>query len=92
MAAMMQMIQVFLREVQKAALKSIAARTGQKQSDLIRKSVDLLIDKARQDDLDWRAATHSVAGMWRHRTDLEPMSEAFRAAVKQRFSSIHKRG
>jgi hypothetical protein len=92
MAAVMQKIQVFLRDDQKAALKSIAARTGQKQSDLVRKSVDLLIDKARRDEADWRAATRSVAGMWRDRTDLEPISEAFRAAVKRRFSSVHKRG
>ena len=86
----MQKIQVFLREDQKAALKSIAARTGQKQSDLIRKSVDLLIDRARRQDVDWREATRAVAGTWKGRTDLEGLSREFRAATKRRFVSVYR--
>jgi hypothetical protein len=86
----MQKIQAFLREDQKKALKSIAARTGQKQSDLIRKSVDLLIDRIRGEDVDWRNATRAAAGLWKDRTDLEDVSKKFRAAAKRRFSSIYK--
>ncbi|GIX28525.1 MAG: hypothetical protein KatS3mg123_2406 [Burkholderiales bacterium] len=81
----------FLREDQKAALKSIAARTGQKQSDLIRKGVDLLIDRAQRQDVDWREATRAVAGMWKDRTDLEGLSQEIRAAAKRRFGSVYER-
>lgn len=86
----MRKIQVFLREDQKAALKSIATRTGQKQSDLIRKSVDLLVDRMKREDAEWREATRSAAGMWKDRTDIEEFSEELRAAAKRRFSSVYK--
>lgn len=67
----MRKIQVFLREDQKAALKSISVRTGRKQSDLIRNGVDLLIDTMKREDADWREATRSAAGLWKDRADLE---------------------
>ena len=50
----MQKIQVFLREDQKAALKTLSARTGVRQSDLVRRSVDLLLEGAARRKLDWR--------------------------------------
>ena len=90
MAATMQKIQVFLREDQKSALKSISARTGQKQSDLIRKSVDLLIDRMKREDVDWREATRSAAGMWKDRTDLEEVGQKLRAAAMRRFPSVYE--
>jgi hypothetical protein len=86
----MQKIQVFLRKDQKAALKSISVRTGRKQSDLIRKSVDLLIDTMKRQDADWREATRSAAGLWKDRADLEDISRQLRAAAKRRFSSVYE--
>lgn len=82
----MQKTQVFLREDQKAALKAISARTGKRQSDLIRRGVDLLIDRAEREDADWREATRSAAGLWQDRTDLDQLTESFRAAARRRFS------
>lgn len=87
----MQKTQIFLREDQKAALKSIAARTGQRQSDLIRKGVDLLIDRTEREDVDWREATRAVAGLWKDRTDLEALAEEIRGAAKRRFQSVYER-
>lgn len=87
----MQKIQVFLREDQKAALKSISARTARKQSDLIRKGVDLLIDQAKREDVDWRVATRAAAGIWKDRTDLDDLSRQLRAKAKRRFSSVYER-
>lgn len=87
----MQKVQAFLRKDQRAALKSIAARTGQRQSDLIRRGVDLLIARAGDEDVDWRAATRAAAGIWKDRTDLEGLSTRLRAAVKRRFSSVYER-
>lgn len=82
----MRKVQVFLREDQKTALASIAGRTGRKQSDLIRRGVDLLIERAENDDRDWRAATRAAAGIWRDRTDLEARSRDFRAAAGRRIA------
>ena len=87
----MQKIQVFLRADQKAALRSLSARTGKKQSDLIRKGVDLLIDRAARDDVDWRAATRAAAGLWKDRTDLEDLSRTLRTAAKRRLASLYRR-
>ncbi|TXF13013.1 hypothetical protein [Pelomicrobium methylotrophicum] len=87
----MRKIQVFLREDQRAALRSIAARTGQKQSDLIRKSVDLLIERAQREDIDWREATRAIAGMWKDRPGLEDLSREIRAAAKRRFAFVYER-
>lgn len=86
----MQKIQVFLREDQKAALKSISLRTAQKQSELIRKGVDLLIERATHEDADWRAATRAAAGIWQDRTDLEALSRKLRAAARRRFASVYE--
>jgi len=87
----MQKIQVFLREDQKAALKSISAHTAQKQSDLIRKGIDLLIEQAKREDIDWREATHAAAGIWKDRTDLGDISREFRTRVKRRFPSVYEK-
>lgn len=91
MASAMRKIQVFLREDQKAALKSNAARTGRKQSDLIRNGVDLLIEGAQRQDVDWREATRAAAGLWKDRTDLESVRRDTRDAAKRRFSSVYER-
>jgi len=88
----MQKIQLFLREDQKAALKSISARTGKKRSALIRSGIDLLIERANRENTDWREATRAAAGIWRDRTDIDEVGETFRAAVRRRFSSAHDRG
>lgn len=82
----MQRVRVFLRDDQKVALRSISARTGEKQSDLIRKSVDILIDRSKQQDTDWREATRVVAGLWQGRTDIDHISDTFRVAVRRRLS------
>jgi hypothetical protein len=87
----MQKVQVFLREDQKVALKSISARTGQKQSDLIRRGVDLLIDNAEREEADWREATRAAAGMWRDRADLDELSRSLRDAAKRRFGPLYDR-
>jgi hypothetical protein len=83
-------VQVFLREDQKAALKSLAARTGERQSDLIRRSVDLLLDRSKEDDAAWREATRQAAGIWKDRTDLDEAARDFREGAKRRFASTYE--
>lgn len=82
-------VQVFLRDDQKAALKRVAARTGRKQSDLIRAGVDLVLESDRLESAGWREATRAAAGIWRDRTDLDEASRAMREAAKKRFKSVY---
>ena len=62
---------VFLREDQRAALKDIAKRTGAKQSELIRKGVDLVIEASESQEADRRLALLNIFGIWRDRGDLD---------------------
>ena len=80
----MQKIQVFLREDQKAALKAMASRTGQNQSDLIRRSVDKFLEEGARENQNFRQAAQNIRGLWRDRGDLAPLDE-FRDSVKRRF-------
>lgn len=87
----MDKIQVFLRQDQKSALKSLARRLGLRQSDLVRRGVDLLIDKAAQGDNDWREATRAAAGLWRDRTDIEELSRELRRRAGSRLPHVYER-
>jgi ribbon-helix-helix protein len=86
----MRKIQVFLREDQKAALQTLSARTGVRQSDLVRRSVDLLLEGAARRKSDWREATRAAAGIWRDRKEVE--TGKLRQAVKKRFAVVYGRG
>jgi hypothetical protein len=86
-----QKIQVFLREDQKTALKSLSARTGLRQSDLVRQGVDLLLERASRRTTDWREATREAAGLWRERKDLDAISEEVRASFRRRFPAVYPR-
>jgi Arc/MetJ-type ribon-helix-helix transcriptional regulator len=83
----MRKVQVFLREDQKAALKRVAARTGRKQSDLIRAGVDMVLESDRLETAGWREATRAAAGLWKDRD--AGTQDALRAAVKRRFKSVY---
>lgn len=86
----MQKIQVFLREDQKAALKALSARTGTRQSDLVRQGVDLLLRTAAEQNEDWRKVTCAVAGLWRDRDGIG--AEDVRRAFKRRFPDVYRQG
>jgi len=66
----MEKTQVFLREEQREALREIAARTGQRQSALIRHGVDLVIAEIQFKTAEWRVALDGVKGIWADREDL----------------------
>jgi len=60
--------QVYLSTRQMQALKGLAARSGKRQSELIREAIDLFT--ARNEVSDWREAARPAAGLWRDRSDL----------------------
>ena len=64
--------QIYLTLAEKSALGRLAARSGRKQSDLIRQAVDRFLavqDEGRRSDVLKR-----VAGMWKGRRDLPDFS------------------
>lgn len=85
----MRKVQVFLRDDQKAALNRLAARTGRRQSDLIRSGVDLVLESDAQENASWREATYAAAGLWRGRDDIDAASKTMRDAAKKRFKSVY---
>lgn len=87
----MQKIQVFLRDDQRAGLKELSARTGTRQSDLVRQGVDLLLETTGENDDAWRAATRKAFGVWRDRADIESMTSELRERAKARFSHLYDR-
>lgn len=87
----MQKIQVFLREDQKAALETLATRTGIRQSDLVRQGVDLLLEDSARRDSDWREATRAIAGVWSNRRDVEKIVRHIRTSAKRRFAGRYRR-
>jgi hypothetical protein len=60
--------QIYLSENEQKFLKSIAVRTGKKQSELIRKAVDNLIDSYGCGDR--KSFLRKAKGLWKDRKDL----------------------
>ena len=81
----MERAQVFLRDDQKKSLRSIAASTGRKQSDLIRSGVDLIIENEQKKADDWKLALLGVRGIWEGRDDFQ---DQIRSDVNQRFDRL----
>ncbi|MFA6965355.1 hypothetical protein [Bosea sp. (in: a-proteobacteria)] len=78
----MRKAQVFLRDDQKAALQTLSRKTGRKQSELIRRGVDLAIAEAENaSQQDWRLAWSEAAGAW---SDLDDIGQTLRANARKR--------
>ena len=60
--------QIYLTEDERHALRSMAASTGRKQSELIREAIDQMIEKYQVDCQ--RLKRHRAKGMWKDRADL----------------------
>lgn len=81
----MRKAQVFLRDDQKAALQTLSRKTGRKQSELIRRGVDLAIAEAENaSQQDWRLAWSEAAGAWSGRVDLDDIGQTLRANARKR--------
>jgi len=85
----MQKAQVFLREDQKDQLQKIAKRTGAKQSELIRRGVDMVIEVTLKEESDWKIAWKKVAGIWKDRDDIDDIMAENRARLNARLDRLH---
>ncbi len=85
----MRKAQVFLRDDQIAKLRGVAKATGRKQSEIIRRGVDLAVAEAQSTGLSERnAAFDAVFGMWADRDDLDDLQSTLRANAKRRMDEL----
>ncbi len=84
----MQKAQVFLRDDQKTQLKALALRTGTKQSELIRRGVDLVLEEELSKQSNWKAAWKQSCGMWKDRDDIDEIMESNRKQLNARFDRL----
>lgn len=75
----MQRTQIYLTEAQGQGLRTLARRTGRKQSELIRDAVDRLL--AEPPAADWKEALRRTAGMWADRPSIEEEMREIRASM-----------
>ena len=80
--------QIYLTETQKRQLEQLAARSGRKQSEMMRDAIDGYL--AKEQPQDWRAAFEAVRGMWADRDDLDDLHADLRAGVERRLDRISR--
>ena len=81
----MQKAQVFLREDQKTDLKNIARQTGARQSELIRRGVDMVIEASQKEQSDWQNAWANACGIWQEHDGLENTLSDMREQLNDRI-------
>ncbi len=81
--------QVFLKDEQTAALKRVARTTGRKQSEIIRRGVDLAVKEADEaPPADWRRATQAASGIWKDHADIDAMRDDMQARYRKRLDAL----
>ena len=86
----MQKAQVFLRDDQKIQLQAIARLTGRKQSELIRRGVDMAIEEARKEQSSWQEGWAQACGVWKDREDIESYVADYRAEMDARIDDMQQ--
>ena len=84
----MQKAQVFLRDDQKIQLQTIARLTGRKQSELIRRGVDMAIEEARKEQASWQDSWSQACGVWKDREDIDAHVADYRAEMDARIDDM----
>ena len=64
----MERTQVYLTHEQRRELKKLAARSGKRQSELIREAIDAFVADAELSN--WKSGMMAAAGLWADRDDL----------------------
>lgn len=86
----MQKAQVFLREDQKIQLRVIARITGRKQSELIRRGVDMAIEEAKKLQSNWQDGWSQACGVWEDREDIDSLLTDYRAEMDSRIDNLQR--
>ena len=86
----MQKAQVFLRDDQKIQLRVIAKLTGRKQSELIRRGVDMAIEEAKKTQTNWQDGWSQACGVWKDREDIDSLLTDYRAEMDSRIGNLQR--
>lgn len=86
----MQKAQVFLRDDQKTELRVIAELTGRKQSELIRRGVDMAIEEAKKMQTSWQDGWLRACGVWKEREDIASLLTDYRAEMNARIDDLQR--
>jgi hypothetical protein len=81
--------QIYLTDEQQCALEKLAAITGRRKSDLIRRALDRYLAEHRPKD--WKDALEAVRGMWADRDDLDEFVSNLRAGWEKRLERLYGR-
>jgi len=85
----MRKAQVFLTDEQFLALRRTAKATGRKQSEIIRRGVDLAVREALPDEVALRnQALDAAFGLWKDRADIDELYETLRANDRRRTDDV----
>ena len=87
---MMVRTQIYLEEEQVAALRRLAARTGRRQSALIRDAVDRLIAQAPPPE-DRLSRLQRAFGAWADQDDIEAILADNRRSLDEREERLWRR-
>ena len=80
--------QIFIREDQQERLKTVAARNGVAEAELMREGLDIVLDReASVEDDSWKEGFRQIEGMWKDRTGLDE----FYAENRKRRAERRKR-
>ena len=84
---MMVRTQIYLEQQQVEALRRLAAKTGRRQSALIRDAIDrLLVERPSMEA--WRAMLDETAGAWADRDDLDDLVADSRRSAEERLERL----
>ena len=81
--------QIYLTDEQQRGLERLAAITGRRKSDLIRRALDRYL--AEHQPKDWKDALEAVRGMWADRDDLDEFVSDLRAGWEKRLERLYGR-
>ena len=76
--------QVFVTPEQNRRLKERAALSGVAEAQLIREAIDIVLEKQKREDDDWRAGLRRIAGMWKDYDEIDEIIARRRGRRKVR--------
>jgi hypothetical protein len=76
--------QVFITPEQNRRLKERAALSGVAEAQLVREGIDIVLEKQKRKDDDWKAGLRRIAGMWKDYDEIDDIIARRRGRRKDR--------
>jgi hypothetical protein len=84
--------QVFITPEQDRRLKERAALSGVAEARLIREGIDMVLEKQRPEDDDWKVGLLRIAGMWKDYDEIDEIIARRRARRRDRRKRLRLSG